>query len=147
MKPPAPRGTRILEALLVLTAAWLLAPERSCAQLPPVPPATPSPCNRFNLGTEWKGAFTLTGTGSGTFPDGGSYRINESITAAPDFLASPVGVPGIWAGNVNETIHIDDIETHPDQAAPGGVRFTHITDDETIPQGPLFASTGQPGGG
>jgi hypothetical protein len=96
-------------------------------------PQTPPSCKNFGLVSEWKGTLSLVGTGSGTLSDGGTYNINESITASPDINAQGAGS---WTGNFNETIHIDDLESHPDGT------FTHITDDESIPQGPISATAG-----
>jgi len=96
-------------------------------------PQTPPSCKNFGLVSEWKGTLSLVGTGSGTLSDGGTYNINESITASPDINAQGAGS---WTGNFNETIHIDDLESHPDGT------FTHFTDDETIPQGPISAVSG-----
>lgn len=96
-------------------------------------PQTPPSCKNFGLVGEWKGTLSLVGTGSGALSDGGTYSVNESITASPDINAQGAGS---WTGNFNETIHIDDMESHPDGT------FTHITDDETIPQGPISAVSG-----
>ena len=97
-----------------------------------------APCQNFALVTGWKGSVTIVGSGSGTLADGGSYSINESISASPDLATG--GAPS-WSGNFNETIHIDDMESHPDGT------FIHITDDETIPGGPVTGAAGLPGAG
>lgn len=124
--------SRILSFVVLGGTAVLLVPAHVRAQQPP-----PIPCNRFNLATEWKGTLTLTGTGSGTLGDGGTYGINETITAAPDVLLGKGA--GTWTGTQNEIIHVDNIETHPDGS------FSHVTGDETITVGPLFKASNLPG--
>jgi hypothetical protein len=71
-------------------------------------PQTPPSCKNFGLVGEWKGTLSFVGTGSGTLSDGGTYSINESITASPDINAQGAGS---WTENFNETIHIDDMES------------------------------------
>src|ERR1700675_8746 len=122
--------TRIFGALLGLLAMCLLPAKNLRAQ-------TPTPCRAFLEATQWKGTFTLQGSGSGTLPDGGSYSINETITATP--LLSSGQIPTSWGGPLNETIHVDDMESHPDGT------FTHITDDETVTTGPIGKQAGFPG--
>jgi hypothetical protein len=91
--------TRLLGALLGMAGIHLLSAADLRAQTSP-----PSPCHAFFEATQWKGTFTLQGTGSGSLADGGTYSINETVTAGP-FL-SPGNIPGIWGGALNETIHI-----------------------------------------
>jgi hypothetical protein len=126
--------TRLLGALLGMAGIHLLSAADLRAQTSP-----PSPCHAFFEATQWKGTFTLQGTGSGSLADGGTYSINETVTAGP-FLSSG-NIPGIWGGPLNETIHIDDMETHPDGT------FTHVTDDETVTTGPIGKAAGLPGAG
>jgi hypothetical protein len=125
-------GTRLLGALLGMAGMCLLLADNLRAQTLP-------PCHPFFEATQWKGTFTLQGTGSGSLADGGSYSINETVTASP-FLSSG-NIPGMWGGALNETIHIDDMETHPDGT------FTHVTDDETVTTGPIGKAAGYPGAG
>jgi hypothetical protein len=124
--------TRFLGALLGMAGIHLLSPADLRAQTLP-------PCHTFFEATQWKGTFTLQGTGSGSLADGGTYSINETVTASP-FLSSG-NIPGMWGGPLNETIHIDDMETHPDGT------FTHVTDDETVTTGPIGKAAGFPGAG
>jgi hypothetical protein len=125
MRPPRP----ILNLAVAMAAVMLAAATARAHAAPQMQPT----CKNFGFVTEWKGTLSLVGTGSGTLSDGGTYSINESITASPDLAMG--GAP-TWTGTFNETIHIDDMESHPDGT------FTHITDDETIPQGPISAMAG-----
>jgi hypothetical protein len=121
---------QLLGALLSMAGVCLLLADGLRAQTPP-------PCHAYFGATQWKGTLTLQGSGSGSLPDGGSYSINESVTASPLLSGT---IPG-WSGPLNETIHIDDMETHPDGT------FTHITDDETVTTGPISKNAGLPGAG
>jgi len=116
MRPPRP----ILNLAVAMAAVMLAAATARAHAAPQMQPT----CKNFGFVTEWKGTLSLVGTGSGTLSDGGTYSINESIRASPDLAMG--GAP-TWTGTFNETIHIDDMESHPDGT------FTHITDDETIP--------------
>ena len=129
---------RIRELAIGIT--MLLAPSAGRSQSPVTVIPTPSSnCHTFGLVTEWKGTLRLSGSGSGPTADGGSYSVNETITATPD-TATPQG-PGVLTGTMNETIHIDDLLTHGDGT------FEHVTDDETLKIGPVSMQGGIQGAG
>jgi hypothetical protein len=120
-----------------VAGAILMPAPQLHAKPPQSPPA--SSCTNFLKVTEWKGTFTLVGTGSGSLPDGGSYSIDEKVTATPDMLSG--NIASQFGGALNETIHVDDIETHPDGT------FYHVTDDETVLGGAISLKNGLPGAG
>ena len=110
--------------LLFLALMLPLAPNLCISQVLPLPPPTTDPCSRFIPVAEWKGTISIAGSGSGPLGDGGTYRYDETFTAAPDMSGD-----ANWSGPVNATIHIDDSESHPDGT------FVKITDDETVALG------------
>lgn len=125
MKPSASARSRILPTLLVLlTAAWLLAPELSHAQ---------QTCNAapFLAVSSWTGTVSIIGSGNGTIVDSSgntlTYSVKQSIQLGPVLTVSKTQ-PNVFNGPENVTVNINDEYTTTSPPSPGVPSFTDVYD-------------------